>query len=371
MYTTSVEFLSIGGGGGHTTSVEYLFTGGVYPPPQWDIYPEGGCIPPQLNIYPEVGVYTTSMEYLSRGGSYTTSMEYLSKGGLYTTSMEYISRGGVHHLNGIFIQRGGVYHLNGIFIQRGGVYTTSVEYLSRGGRTPPQWNIFHGLPFSSMPHFSTLFFLSGGRVPPCCMVSHPFQFSIFTMVFLLVGGFVWGGGQEGRKGGGGYHTFIRLFLRCVLFYVLDTRCQIRLQTSDFIHIAGRACFGRSSSGGGSLPLCLRGNTCLQTAVGPSVSFGTRTGSCPGPRAFAHVRAGGRRWLSSTCRAVSLCGGWFGSSPLGRHTATWSCMRRESPATFGLCAGCKTCYWPRRGWPVSSHGAFTSYWGLPFNPLASP
>ena len=48
---------------------------------------------------------------------------------------------------------------------------------------------------------------------------------------------VGGGGQEERKGGGGYHTFIRLFLRCVLFYVLDTRCQIRLQTSDFIHIA--------------------------------------------------------------------------------------------------------------------------------------
>ena len=118
------------------------------------------------------------------------------------------------------------------------MYTTSVEYLSRGGRTPPQWNIFPGLPFSSMPHFSTLFFLSGGRVPLCCMVSHSSQSSIFTMVFLLVGGFVCGGGQEGRKGGGGYHTFIRLFLRCVLFYVLDTRCQIRLQTSDFIHIAG-------------------------------------------------------------------------------------------------------------------------------------
>ena len=47
-----------------------------------------------------------------------------------------------------------------------------------------------------------------------------------------------GGGQEGRKGGGGYHTFIRLFVRCVLFYVLDMRCQIRSQTSDFIHIPG-------------------------------------------------------------------------------------------------------------------------------------
>ena len=181
---------------------------------------------------------------------------------MYTTSMEYFfQRGGVHHLNGILIQRGVVHHLNGIYIQRGctppqrniypeggciplqwniypggGVYTTSVEYLSRGGRTPPQWNIFPGLPFSSMPHFSTLFFLSGGRVPLCCMVSHSSQSSIFTMVFLLVGGVVWGGRQEARKGGGGYHTFIRLFLSCVLFYVLDTRCQIRLQTSNFIHI---------------------------------------------------------------------------------------------------------------------------------------
>ena len=36
---------------------------------------------------------------------------------------------------------------------------------------------------------------------------------------------------------GGCHTFIRLLLRCVLFYVLDTRCQIRLQTSHFIPIA--------------------------------------------------------------------------------------------------------------------------------------
>ena len=34
--------------------------------------------------------------------------------------------------------------------------------------------------------------------------------------------------DEGRKGGVGYHTFIRLLLRFVLFYVLDTRCQIRL-----------------------------------------------------------------------------------------------------------------------------------------------
>ena len=38
-----------------------------------------------------------------------------------------------------------------------------------------------------------------------------------------------------------YHTFIRLLLRCVLFYVLDTRCQIRLQTSDFIPIAVGRC----------------------------------------------------------------------------------------------------------------------------------
>ena len=156
-------------------------------------------------------MYTTSMEYLSRGGVYTTSMEYLSKGGLYTTSMEYISRGGVHHLNGIFIQRGGVYHFNGIFIQRGGVYTTSVEYLSRGGRTPPQWNIFPGLPFSSMPHFSTLLFLSGGRVPLCCMVSHSSQSSIFTMVFLQVGGYVWGGGRGRKEGRGRVPHFYQTF----------------------------------------------------------------------------------------------------------------------------------------------------------------
>ena len=218
-------------------------------------------------------------------------MEHFSTGGgVHHLSGIFVHKGGGgHHLNGIFIQRVGVHHLSGIYIQRGGGtpprwniyaeggctatqwniyphgggYTTSVEYLSGGGGTPPQWNIypegggvqhlsgifFPGLPFSPMLHFFTLFFLWGGAVPLCCMVSHSSQLSIFMMVFFLVGGCVARGGggvadfslslsgDEGRKGGVGYHTFIRLLLRCVLFYVLDTRCQIRLQTSDFIHIA--------------------------------------------------------------------------------------------------------------------------------------
>ena len=44
---------------------------------------------------------------------------------------------------------------------------------------------------------------------------------------------VWGGG-------GGLHfcTFIRLFLGCALMWVRNTTCQIRLQTSYFIPIAG-------------------------------------------------------------------------------------------------------------------------------------
>ena len=163
------------------------------------------------------------MEYLSRGGVYTTSVEYLSTGG-----------GGTPLQWNIYLE-GEVHHLNGILIHRGGGYTTSVEYFSQ----PP---IFPNAPFP------TSFFLLGGGVPLCCMDSHSSQLSIFMMVFFVVGGCVGGGGvpdfflslsdrKEGRKGGGGYHTFIRLLLRCVLFYVLDTRCQIRLQTSDFIPIA--------------------------------------------------------------------------------------------------------------------------------------
>ena len=67
---------------------------------------------------------------------------------------------------------------------------------------------------------------------------------------------------------------------------------------------GRACCGPSASVGGSLPSCLRDNSCPRTGVGPNVSFGTRTGRCPGPRAVGPVRSRGRRWLSSTGRAVS-------------------------------------------------------------------
>ena len=142
----------------------------------------------------------------------------------------------------------------------GGGYTTSVEYLSRGGGTPPQWNInpqgggvhhlsgifFPASHFPQCPIFHPFFFFWGG----CSPVLHGLPFFPtfnFHDGFFRGGWLCWGRGsatlflvpfrQEGRKGGGGYHTFIRLLLRCFLFYVLDTRCQIRLQTSDFIHIA--------------------------------------------------------------------------------------------------------------------------------------
>ena len=94
----------------------------------------GGCTPPQWNIYPHGG-----------GGTPLQWNIYLE--------------GEVHHLNGILIHR--------------------------GGGTPPQWNIFPSLPFSPMPHFSTLFFYFGGGVPLCCMDSHSSQLSIFMMGFFL------------------------------------------------------------------------------------------------------------------------------------------------------------------------------------------
>ena len=184
---------------------------------------KGWGTPPKWNIYPEGGGYPTSVEYLCRRGVHSNSVEYLSTWGGGTPPWWNIyPEGGVHHLSGIFIQGGGVHHLSGIFFPASHF---------------PQCSIFP--PFLG----------GGGAVPLCCMVSHSSQLSIFMMVFFLVGGCVAGGGSgrlfivpfsaEGRKGGVGYHTFIRFLLRCVIFYVLDTRCQIRLQTSDFIHIADR------------------------------------------------------------------------------------------------------------------------------------
>ena len=137
-------------------------------PSQWNIYLEQGGTSPQWNIYPEGAGCTTLVEYLS------TAV------GVHHLSGIFIQSRWVHHLSGIFIQRGGVHHLRGIFIHMGGGYTTSVEYLSRGGGTPPQWNInpqggggtppqwniFPSLPFSPMPHFSTLFFSFGGGCSP-------------------------------------------------------------------------------------------------------------------------------------------------------------------------------------------------------------
>ena len=137
-----------------------------------------------------------------------------------------------------------------------------MEYLSRGGGcTPPQWNIYpeggvHHLSgifspashFLQCPIFPPRFFFRGG-VFPCVAWSPILPNLLFSRWFFFWWVAVWGaGGQEERKGGGGYHTFIRLFLRCVLFYVFDTRCQIRLQTSDFIHIAASRCPGGARGG---------------------------------------------------------------------------------------------------------------------------
>ena len=63
-YTTSVEYLSVGGGVRHLTGIS-IQRGGCTPPqwnifpqggggtpPQWNNYSEGGGTPPQWNIYP-------------------------------------------------------------------------------------------------------------------------------------------------------------------------------------------------------------------------------------------------------------------------------------------------------------------------------
>ena len=78
------------GGGGHHLSGIFILRGGVHHLSGISIQ-RGGRTPPQWNIFPQGGGYTTSVEYLSTGG------------------------GGGHHLNGIFIQRVGVHHLSGIF----------------------------------------------------------------------------------------------------------------------------------------------------------------------------------------------------------------------------------------------------------------
>ena len=163
--------------------MEYLSRRGGTPP-KWNIYPEGGGTPPQWNIYPEGGGTPPQWNIYPEGG------------------------GGQHHLSGIFFPAShfpqcSIFH---------------PFFFSRGGCSP----VLHGLPF-----FPTFNFHDG---------------------FCSGGWLCWGGGSgrlflvpfwdEGRTGGIGYHTFIRLLLRCVLFYVLDTRCQIRLQTSNFVHIAG-------------------------------------------------------------------------------------------------------------------------------------
>ena len=256
--------------------MEHLSIWGGGTPPQWNIYPEQGGAPPQWNIYPEGAGYTISVEYLSRAGGYTTSVEYLSRGG------------GVHHLSGIFIHSSGgtppqcniypeqvgappqwnIYPEGGCtppqwnIYPHGGGYTTSVEYLSRGGGTPPQWNIntqggggvhhlngifFPASHFPQCPIFPPFFFSFWGG---CSHVLHGLPF--FPTFNFHDGFFLWvavlGKGEcqtfsclflTGRKEGRGQVPhFYETFGECVLFYVLDTRCQIRLQTSDFIHIVG-------------------------------------------------------------------------------------------------------------------------------------
>ena len=49
----------------------------------------------------------------------------------------------------------------------------------------------------------------------------------------------------------------------------------------------------------------RGNNRPLTGAGPSESFGTQTGRCPGLRGVGLVRFAGHRWSSSTGRAVGL------------------------------------------------------------------
>ena len=217
-------------------------------PSQWNIYLEQGGTPPHRNIYPEGAGYTTLVEYLSTAvGVHHLSGIFIQSRWVHHLSGIFIQRGGVHHLSGIFIHMGGgtppqwniypegeVHHLNGILIHRGGGYTTSMEYFSQPPIFPnspffhpfcPFWGgcspVLHGLPFFPTFNFHDGFFLwvavlgKGG-----CQT--------FSCPFLT-------GGKEGR---GRVPHFYQTFGECVLFYVLDTRCQIRLQTSDFIHIAG-------------------------------------------------------------------------------------------------------------------------------------
>ena len=138
---------------------------------------------------------------------------------------------------------GGLHHLGGIFIQRGG-YTTSVEYLSRGGGGVHHLNgiFFPASHFPQCSIFPPFFFLWGGAVPLCCMVSHSSQLSIFMMVFFLVGGCVAGGGvadfslslsemKEGREGSG--TTLLSDFCRGVFYFMSltrDAKSDFRLQT---------------------------------------------------------------------------------------------------------------------------------------------
>ena len=120
-YTTSLEHFSIGGGVHHLSGI-FILRVGVHHLSGISIH-RGGRTPPQWNIFPEGGGYTTSVEYLSTrgGGGHHLSGISIPRGGAYTTSVEHFcTGGGVHHLSGIFIPRGGVHHLSGISIQRGG-----------------------------------------------------------------------------------------------------------------------------------------------------------------------------------------------------------------------------------------------------------
>ena len=71
----------------------------------------------------------------------------------------------------------------------------------------------------------------------------------FILIFLWSCYVSWGGGglhcynhflELTFLCGGGGRTCIRLLLGCGLMWVRNTTCQIRLQTSDFIPIAGMA-----------------------------------------------------------------------------------------------------------------------------------
>ena len=161
-----MEYLSIRGG--CTTSVEYVFTGGVHhlsgsfipkgggTPPQWNIYPERGGGPPQWNIYPEEGSTPPQWNI------------YPHRLGGIPPQWNTYSEGEVHHVNGILIQRG-------------------------GGTLPP-WNIFPRLSFSPLPHFSTLFFPLGGGYSPVLHGLPFFPTFNFHDGFFSSGWLCWGRG---------------------------------------------------------------------------------------------------------------------------------------------------------------------------------